>query len=88
MLPKRPPTPVRVLVFGRPSPGVPGDVPSDHPLRHGPVHQLAPWSSAQDVRLQARQELLEQLHGDQLQVDVIGFITAAGGGLTLSSLWS
>jgi hypothetical protein len=86
LLPKRPPDPVRVLVFSRPSPGVPGDVSGDHPLRHCAVQQLAAWSSAQDVRLQAKQELLEQLHGDQLQVDVISFITAAGGGLTLLEL--
>jgi hypothetical protein len=86
LLPKRPPESVRILVLSRPSPGVPGDVPGDHPLRHCTVRKLAPWSSAQDVRLQAKQELLDQLHVDQLQVDVIGFITAAGGGLTVTEL--
>jgi Trypsin-like peptidase domain len=86
LLPKRPPDPVRVLVFSRPSPGVPGDVSGDHPLRSCTPRLLQPWSNAQDVRLQAKQELLEQLHGDELQVHVIGFITAAGGGVTLTEL--
>jgi hypothetical protein len=86
LLPKRPLDAVRVLVLSRSSPGVPDDVPSDHPLRHCAVRKLHPWSGAHDVRLRAKQELLQHLHGDQLQVDVIGFITAAGGGLTLSEL--
>ena len=84
LLPKRPPDSVRVLVFSRPSPGVPGDVPGGHPLRHCVPRLLAPSPHAEDVRRAAKQELLDQLHGDQLQVDVIGFITAAGGGLTLT----
>jgi Trypsin-like peptidase domain len=86
LLPKRPPDAVRVLVFSRPSPGIPGDVPGDHPLRRCTPRPLAPSPYAEDVRLEAKQELLEQLHGDQLQVDVIGFITASGGGLTLREL--
>jgi len=86
LLPKRPLDTVHVLVLSRPSPGVPGDVPGDHPLRRCPIRELAPWSQAHDVRLRAKHELLQQLHGDQLQVDVIGFITAAGGGLTLTEL--
>jgi tetratricopeptide (TPR) repeat protein len=86
LLPKRPPDAVRVLVLSRSSPGIPGDVGSEHPLRHCGVRKLDPWSEAHDVRLRAKQELLQQLHGDQLQVDVIGFITAAGGGLALTEL--
>jgi hypothetical protein len=86
LLPKRPPESVRILVTSRPHPGVPGDVSSDHPLRHCRRRPLHPSPHAQDVKVEAKRELLEHLHGDQLQVDVIGYITAAGGGLTLREL--
>ncbi len=86
LLPKRPPGAVRVLITSRPHPGIPGDVPADHPLRRCQPRRLAPSPFAQEVEVEAKRELLEQLHGDQLQVDVIGFITAAGGGLTLREL--
>jgi hypothetical protein len=61
-------------------------IPGGHPLRHCVPRLLAPSPYAEDVRLAAKQELLAQLHGDQLQVKVIGFITAAGGGLTVGEL--
>ena len=83
LLPKRPADAVRVLITSRPHPGIPGDVPADHPLRRCRPRQLAPSPFAHDVEVEAKNELVEQLHGDQLQVDVIGLITAAGGGLTL-----
>ena len=86
LLPKRPSVAVRVLITSRPHPGIPGDVPADHPLRRCRPQRLAASSFAQEVEVEAKRELLEQLHGDQLQVDVIGFITAAGGGLTLREL--
>ena len=86
LLPTRLPESVRVLVFSRSSPGVPDDVPIDHPLRHCAVRTLAPSSGAQEIRLRARQELLDHLRGNPLEIDVIGFITAAGGGLTLGEL--
>jgi lipopolysaccharide biosynthesis regulator YciM len=86
LLPQRRPDVMRVLVTSRPHPGVPGDVPGDHPLRHCTPRLLAPSPHAKHIELQARQELMEQLHGDQLQVDVIAYITASGGGLTLAEL--
>ena len=86
LLPKRPPDAVRVLITSRPHPGIPSDVPADHPLRRCRRRQLAPSPFAHDVEIEAKRELFEDLHGDQLQVDVIGFITAAGGGLTLREL--
>lgn len=51
LLPRRPPDAVRVLIFSRPSPGVPGDVPGDHPLRRCTPRSLAPSPYAEDVRL-------------------------------------
>ena len=86
LLPKHPPDAVRVLVTSRPHPGLPYDVPADHPLRHVRRHRLAPSPFAQGVKVEAKRELLEQLHGEQLQVDVIGYITAAGGSLTIQEL--
>jgi hypothetical protein len=86
LLPKRPPHTVRILVTSRPHPDIPNDVPGDHPLRRCVPRPLAPSRIARDVRVEARRELLEQLHGDALQVDVLGFITASGGGLTLGEL--
>jgi hypothetical protein len=86
LLPKRPPAAVRVLITSRPQPGIPRDVPGDHPLRRCRLRQLTPSPFAHDVEVEAKNELFEQLDGDQLQVDVIGFIAAAGGGLTLREL--
>ena len=86
LLPKRPPDSVRVLITSRPHPGIPSDVPADHPLRQCRPRRLAPSPFAQEVEIQAQSELLEQLQGNQLQVDIIGFIAAAGGGLTLREL--
>jgi hypothetical protein len=86
LLPRRPPEGVRVLVTSRPHPGIPNDVPADHFLRHCRLRRLTPSPLAQDVKVEAKRELFEQLYGEQLQVEVIGFITAAGGGLTLTEL--
>ena len=86
LLPRRPSDAIRVLVTSRPYPGVPGDVPHDHPLRHCQPCPLRPSPFAQHVEVEAKRELLEQLHGEQLQVEVIGFITATGGGLALREL--
>ena len=41
---------------------------------------------AQDLRGEARLELLSRLHGDSIYRDILAFITAAGGGLTLREL--
>jgi hypothetical protein len=86
LLPRRPPDSVRVLVFSRPHPGIPSDVPGDHPLRRCVPGQLAPSPFAHDIEIDAKDELMERLHGDRLQVDILGLITAAGGGLTLREL--
>ena len=69
LLPKRPPAAVRVLITSRPNPGVPGDVPADHPLRRCQPRRLAPSPFAHEVEVEAKRELVEQLHGDPLQVD-------------------
>ena len=86
LLPRNPHAAVRILVTSRPHPGIPDDVPAGHPLRLCDRYQLSASSLAQDIQYEAKTELMARLHGDPLQVDVIGFITAAGGGLTLAEL--
>jgi len=44
------------------------------------------YAHARDVERRARHELTQLLAGSQLQRDVLGQITAAGGGLTLDDL--
>jgi hypothetical protein len=87
LLPRRPPAGVRVILASRPHPGIPIDVPVHHPLRDCVPRLLAPSPYAEDLRLQAKRELVEHLRGgDKQRIDIIGFITASGGGLTLREL--
>ncbi|MFE3033854.1 trypsin-like peptidase domain-containing protein [Streptomyces canus] len=86
LLPPRPPANVRVLVTSRPHPGVPLDVAYDHPLRSCTPRHLAPNEYARHTEAEARGELYAALHGDRAQVDLLGLLTAAQGGLTVSDL--
>lgn len=86
LLPRRPPPEVRVLVASRPHPLLPGDVPGDHPLHTVTARRLDVSEHARDMERSATQELNLLLAGDQLHRDVLGLITAAGGGLTLGDL--
>ena len=87
LLPARPPAGLRVIVAGRPDPPVPDDVPDDHPLRDlGIVRVLDPSPSAGVVRSDMQRELRRLLRGDQAQRDLLGLVTAAGGGLSARDL--
>ena len=86
LLPRRPPPEVRVVVASRPHPPLPADVPGDHPLRNVQPRPLARSPYARNLELQAKHELQELLAGSPLQQDVLGYITASGGGLTLPDL--
>ena len=86
LLPRRPAGNVRVLVTSRPHPGIPDDVPGGHPLRHCVPRLLDPSPFAHHIEVAAKNELMEQLHGDQLQVDILGYVTASGGGLAMADL--
>ena len=87
LLPERPPEGVHVLVTSRPHPGVPVDVPGKHPLRNCKVRELAPSPYAEHLEIEAKRELVQHLRGTEpVKVDIIGFIAAAGGGLTLREL--
>ncbi|BBH70746.1 hypothetical protein ACTI_74310 [Actinoplanes sp. OR16] len=87
-LPKRPPDGLRLIVAGRPDPPLPADVhtAADHPLHGCGVRWLNVSPHAQRVTELAKQELDEILAVDQdrhdgLGYQVLGLVTACGGGL-------
>ena len=85
-LPKRPPHGLRVIVAARPDPPLPADVDADHPLRGCRVRPLDVSPHATHVMQLAQQELDEVLATDQdrhdgLGYQVLGLVTACGGGL-------
>ncbi|QSI48071.1 hypothetical protein [Thermobispora bispora] len=87
LLPAVPPHGMRVVVASRPNPPVPGDVPGRHPLRNPAiVRQLSPSPAAQVIRDDAGRELDRLLFGDREGRDLLGFIVAAGGGLSCGDL--
>ncbi|MBM7776534.1 hypothetical protein JOD54_006738 [Actinokineospora baliensis] len=78
---------VRVIVASRPDPELPDDVPEDHPLRgSAQVEHLSPSPEAHAVRDAMIRDLKRLLSGSQLQQDLLGFLTASGGGLTVRDL--
>ena len=87
-LPANPPAGVRFIVTSRPDPGLPDDLPETHLLRKCISHHLAVSAVAGDIELRAKQELRNLLRGDQIGIDVVGYIAGSGGGLTRSDLWA
>ncbi|MEQ0560986.1 hypothetical protein ABJI51_18025 [Amycolatopsis sp. NEAU-NG30] len=87
LLPAEPPAGLRVLVAGRPNPPVPGDVPSGHPLRDPTiVRTLAASPHAIAIRHEMERDLKRLLGGTVAEQDLLGLLTAAGGGLTAADL--
>ena len=87
LLPADPPPGMRVLVTSRVHPGLPADVPRGHWLRTITPRSLRASPYAQDIKDKAIEELTWQLnHGSPLHTDILGLITASGGGLTLTDL--
>ncbi|GAA2339072.1 hypothetical protein [Dactylosporangium salmoneum] len=87
LLPRHPPENLKVIVTGRPNPELPFDVPDDHPLREPEVaRQLEPSPEAQVVRAEMERELRHLLYGTSQERDLLGVLTAAGGGLTGADL--
>lgn len=86
LLPRQPPPEVRVLVASRPHPPIPADVTEDHPLRTITPRQLSVSIHAREMERRAYLELTQLLKGSPLERDVLGLITAAGGGITTSDL--
>jgi tetratricopeptide (TPR) repeat protein len=86
LLPRRPPHGTAVLVTSRPDRALPPDVPPDHPLHRCARRRLPVSPYARDVELFALRELAERLRAGPLHEDLIGLITASGGGLTRDDL--
>ncbi|MDG4827661.1 serine protease [Asanoa sp. WMMD1127] len=86
VLPRAPDDGLRIVVASRPDPPVPADVPADHPLRRCRVRELPASPHAAQVAAAANRELAELLAGDQPHQEVIGLVTASGGGLSLPEL--
>ncbi|SER90573.1 trypsin-like peptidase domain-containing protein [Lentzea albida] len=86
LLPRRLPRSVRVLVASRPHPELPDDVVGDHPLRTVVPRLLRDSPYAKNLEGEAKRELTTLLAKPGLQRDVLGLITASGGGLTQRDL--
>jgi tetratricopeptide (TPR) repeat protein len=83
LLPARPPAGMRVVVAGRHDPPVPSDVATGHPLRDPAIERILTLSPhAQVVRRDADLELKRLLRGTTAEQDLLGLVTAAGGGLS------
>ncbi|MFC7279833.1 tetratricopeptide repeat protein, partial [Paractinoplanes rhizophilus] len=87
-LPKHPVDGVRVIVAGRPDPPPPADIATDpdHPLHRCRVRVLAPSQHARQVMQLAQNELDQVLatshdRDDRLGYQLVGLVTASGGGL-------
>ena len=86
-LPTVPPEGMRVIVTGRPSPPLPGDVPEVHPLRNPAVIRLLPPSpKARALGHDAERELKRVLEGGGADLDLVGLVVAARAGLTTADL--
>ncbi|MEU9833853.1 trypsin-like peptidase domain-containing protein [Streptosporangium sp. NPDC048047] len=85
LLPHHPPEGARVLVTGRPHPGVPDDVPSGHPLRTCRVRELTPNAHATHVEIEAKNDF-HWLIGVPQNGELLGFVAAAQGALTRDDL--
>jgi hypothetical protein len=78
---------IRVVVSGRPNRPIPSDVPSRHPLHDTKiVRMLTPSPVAKVVRDDMQRELRKLLRGGPLEKDILGFTTAARGGLNARDL--
>jgi tetratricopeptide (TPR) repeat protein len=86
LLPRHPPPGVRVLIASRPHPPLPHDVPGDHPLRTLAARPLSVSPHARDIEIAANNELTRLLKGSPFHREVLGLITACGGGLTHGDL--
>ena len=76
-----------MIVAGRPDPPVPADVPDDHPLRDPAIVRLLdPSPAAGVVRADMQRELKRLLRGTPAEQDLLGLVTAAGGGLSAPDL--
>lgn len=87
LLPAEPPAGMRIVVASRPNPPVPPDVPAHHPLFDGTViRSLSPSVEGLAAQREMERELKGLLHGTAAEQDLLGLVTAAGGGLSSADL--
>ncbi|MGJ6969107.1 ATP-binding protein [Streptosporangium sp. G11] len=87
LLPASPSHGARVVVAGRPNPPVPSDVPDWHPLRDPQiVRPLTAVPAAVVARREAERELLHLVDAKGLGRELLGLLTASGGGLSGQNL--
>ncbi|GGR64806.1 hypothetical protein [Streptomyces roseolus] len=87
LLPGSPAHGMRVVVAGRPHPPIPDDVADAHPLRRSTISRwLLPSPFAAAVRREAEDSLVRMLDAGGLARELLGLVTAAGGGLTAADL--
>ncbi|MBL7491138.1 hypothetical protein I6A60_27420 [Frankia sp. AgB1.9] len=83
LLPANPPHGARVVVAGRPDPPIPDDVPAGHPLSDRNIVQVLERSEvAATIRADMRSDLERLRTGSPWERDLLGLMTAAGGGLS------
>ncbi|MET8999757.1 hypothetical protein [Amycolatopsis sp. NPDC004169] len=87
LLPRRPTHGMRVIVTGRPNPGIPPALHPDHPLRDPAiVRELVSSSAASAAELEMKGDLDRLLDGEAEARDVLGLLVAARGGLSRDDL--
>ncbi|MGW8743654.1 hypothetical protein [Streptomyces sp. NPDC055794] len=87
LLPDPAPANLRILIASRNNPPPPDDVPRRHPLHDPSIIRILRTSKyAHDVQGDLERELKRLLGGTPLERDLLGFITAAGGGLSAADL--
>ncbi len=86
LLPERLGRNLKVLVTSRPRPGLPTDVDPAHPVRRQTPVPLAPSDYAAGLKQRAGHELTESFRVADERVDIIGLMSASGGGLTKADL--
>jgi hypothetical protein len=83
LLPASPPDGARVVVAGRPNPPIPADVPPGHPLRNPAIIEtLGRSEHAATIKADMQADLYRLRTGSPLGRDLLGLVTAAGGGLS------
>ncbi|MEV6600805.1 hypothetical protein AB0M36_28750 [Actinoplanes sp. NPDC051346] len=87
LLPGHPPSGMRVIVASRLNPPLPDDVPDDHPMRDAATtKRLSRSTEADVVRQDMVRELTRLLRGSAEERELLGLLTAAGGGLSVHDL--
>ncbi|MFG2313006.1 hypothetical protein ACGFS9_30700 [Streptomyces sp. NPDC048566] len=86
LLPSTPADGVQVIVTSRPDPNVAIELPPGHPLHRCRARPLAVSRHGERREHLARRELNALLAGDPLHREVLGLITASGGGLSAAEL--